>query len=102
MAHRRLKFLSAAEADLDEIEEYIRSKDGALRAARIRGEIFHRIDLLTTTPGMGARRKARDGRIVHFSVVMRWWIIYEDREADNVIIIRRIVDSARQLKKLTY
>ncbi|WP_158595956.1 type II toxin-antitoxin system RelE/ParE family toxin [Oleomonas cavernae] len=97
-----MKFLSAAEADLDEIEEYIRSKDGALRAARIRGEIFHRIDLLTAMPGMGARRKAPDGRILRFTAVMRWWIIYEDREAENVVVIRRIVDSARQLKNLIF
>jgi plasmid stabilization system protein ParE len=102
MPPRRLKFLSAAEADLDEIEEYIRSKDGPFRAARIRGEIFHRIDLLTAMPGMGVRRKTRDGRTVHFTVVMRWWIIYEDRVTENVIVIRRIVDSARELKNLKY
>ncbi|RJF94643.1 type II toxin-antitoxin system RelE/ParE family toxin [Oleomonas cavernae] len=95
---RRIRFLPGADADLAELDELLTREQGPAVAAAWMDRIFDRIELLSILPGLGRRREQLHGVQLRGSVLKRWLIIvYEDREDENLLVIRRIVSTRRVL-----
>ena len=97
---RQVAYLSTAEADLDALEDRLVQRAGSLVAGRWINRILQRIDLIALLPNMGRAQGAIDDIQLRASVVKPWAIIYEYREAENLIVIHRIVDTRRDLQSI--
>ncbi|RJF87478.1 type II toxin-antitoxin system RelE/ParE family toxin [Oleomonas cavernae] len=97
---RQVAYLSTAEIDLDALEDRLVRRAGLLVAARWINRILQRIDLIALLPNMGRVQGTIDGIELRASVVKPWVIIYEYREAEDLIVIRRIVDTRRDLQSI--
>lgn len=91
MAQRQVTFLPEAELDLIDIEARIRLNNGQLVADRKLGEISRRIDLAALFPGIGRLRTDIDGATLYFMVVDVWYVIYEEVQDKNLLLVHRIV-----------
>lgn len=105
MAHRRVTFLPAVDAGLEAIEAHSILKYGPARATRTINAIFDKIEMLAFNPDTDSkpmRRTLSNGKVLRFAVVMRWWVVYEDREDENHLIVNAIVDSVRDLPRINF
>jgi toxin ParE1/3/4 len=83
-------------ADILEIDEVIRARDGALRADAIVARIMATIRTLSRTPGIGSARPylAVDARA--FSI-RPWIVIYSALPDQEGIRVRRVLDGRRDI-----
>jgi toxin ParE1/3/4 len=92
----RLVFTPLAEADLNEILDFIAERR-PLTAVAVATRIREKCELLASQPAIGQRRPEFPGNHRSFPVE-RWVIFY--RVAGNVVEIHRILDGARDIDSL--
>jgi toxin ParE1/3/4 len=92
-----LRFTRRAELDLIEIWKYI-ARDRPLTADEVLRRIDRQCRSFTSFPEMGRRRPDLAPEVRSFPIG-RWLILY--RLADDEIVISRIVDGARDLRRLS-
>jgi toxin ParE1/3/4 len=92
----RLAFTPLAEADLNQILDYI-AEHRPLTAIAVIGRIREKCELLATQPLIGQRRPEFPGDYRSFPVE-RWVIFY--RVPGDTVEVHRIVDGARDLDSL--
>ncbi|RJF86963.1 hypothetical protein D3874_07980 [Oleomonas cavernae] len=105
MADRRVTYLPEARADLVRIEARIRDNNGPLVAADKIAVILRKVKLLAINPSTDSKPKRRtlpNGKVLRFAVVMRWWVVYEDIEDENHLVVNAIVDSVRDIPNITF
>lgn len=101
MTGYEVRLAPEAWADLKAIKAYLVREAGEDIADRFSSRVFDRLDVLVMFPKSG-RVERRFVRPFRLSAVNPWIIIYEERAADRVIVVRRIVDGRRDLTKLSF
>jgi plasmid stabilization system protein ParE len=101
MARRRIRFLPRADTELAALEEYLSLRAGPFVADRWLRRILRRIDILASEPGMGRVHRKIEGHVLQASVV-RPWLVYEDNEVENELLIRAVVDTRQDLDRMKF
>jgi toxin ParE1/3/4 len=92
----RCAFTPLAEADLEEIGDYI-ARDNPARAASFVRQLRHRCEKIVHMP-RGAPLRPELGEGVRVATFGRYLICYSER--DEQIVIERIVHGARSVRRL--
>lgn len=95
----RIRIAPLAQADILEIERYLRQEAGALTALRAMQRVLQKLDLLALFPESGRVQATLDGS-PRLATVQPWLILYEHDEARHLIRVRRVVHSRRDLADL--
>ncbi len=89
---------ATAEADLNEILDYIAEHDGVGRALRVHARIRAAFNQLATEPKMGHCRPDLTGSNVRWWRVLKFLVLYEPA-ADGIMVLR-IIHGARDVPTL--
>jgi toxin ParE1/3/4 len=95
----RIVLTLAAERDLDALFDYIANDSGPDRAEAVLTRIDDTLRNLALLPRIGRIRPDLDGAPRVFSV-WPWIVIYEPLNADDGIVVWRVVDGRRDLPRL--
>jgi toxin ParE1/3/4 len=93
----RLRYTRRAELDLIDIWKYI-ARDRPLTADQVLRRIDRQCQLIRDFPEIGRRPPDLAPQVRSFPIE-RWLILY--RSGDHEVVISRIVDGARHLRRLS-
>ncbi len=92
----RISVTEAADADIDEISEYLAVKAGFRTVAKYHA-LFDRLYLrLSEHPASGAPRP-RIGRNIRIGVVSPYIVIYRYRRSSDTVAVLRVIDGRRPI-----
>ncbi|MEM7051875.1 MAG: type II toxin-antitoxin system RelE/ParE family toxin [Acidobacteriota bacterium] len=95
---KRYLLTETAEGELEEILFFIAERDGRGRAERVLVRLLDAFDHLTSSPGIGHRKRRLTGGTLRWWPVYRFLILY-DPEAEPLTVMR-ILHSSRDLDQI--
>lgn len=92
------RLTASAEADLDDILEFIAGRDGIDRALHVYNAFVEAFERLSDAPRIGTRKPDLTDDSIRWWPVFRFLVVYEaEREPIDIL---RVIHGARDLRRL--